>query len=341
VIHAGDSRIYKFSQGILEQLTRDHSLVQLLLDTEQISQEEAEHSQERNVVTQSLGGNVQENIVFAQMFTCGPGDSFLLCSDGLTEPVTSEGIASVMGLSVSPQEKANELVKLALLGGGPDNITVQIIALEPFPKTGVSVTGPGEGRKTLEIPAPKNEVLEKFGTPGKVFLVFLLGFLLGIGVSWAWGRLSTKGPEAIGPTLIHASPENLAPESLDHGEPPMPSGEKAVPGDSDPTKPTALEAPGDPLSDGLGEGKISATMPQKGGLAPTLAQSPPPQGTENLMDKEFPPPSHLPGRDTEQIYLPRHQTGGPLVLPLEAGEPPTEEAKGALNPPPEGNPPSD
>jgi protein phosphatase len=125
-IHAGDSRIYLYAGNILKQLTKDHSLVQLMEDMGEISHEEAKNFERRNVITQSLGGNISGASITPIVMDCYPGDQFLLCTDGLTEMVPDEEIQKVMASDFSPKEKAKILVDLALDAGGYDNVTVQI-----------------------------------------------------------------------------------------------------------------------------------------------------------------------------------------------------------------------
>src|SRR3954454_1705543 len=93
--HVGDSRAYRFRDGTLEQLTKDHSLVAELERTGQISPEAAEHHPQRSIITRALG---PEPDVKVDTYTVPvrPGDVFLLCSDGLTSMVSDEDVADVL-----------------------------------------------------------------------------------------------------------------------------------------------------------------------------------------------------------------------------------------------------
>lgn len=116
----GDSRAYLLRGGELERVTRDQSYVQLLVDAGIMSESEAERSPRKNVVLQAMG---QERVrVVVSTVTLTPGDRLLLCSDGLTNVLADATIAKVARLEVD--HACEELVRLANLDGGPDNITV-------------------------------------------------------------------------------------------------------------------------------------------------------------------------------------------------------------------------
>jgi PPM family protein phosphatase len=122
--HVGDSRAYVFRDGVLEQVTDDHSLVAELVRGGKLSPEEAEHHPQRSVITRALGTDPDVDIdTFA--VDAEPGDVFLLCSDGLTDMVSDETIERVLGEHRDDLEAAvAELVRLANKAGGEDNITV-------------------------------------------------------------------------------------------------------------------------------------------------------------------------------------------------------------------------
>ena len=121
--HIGDSRCYRFRSAKLEQLTRDHSLLQEQLDAGMITPEQAAQSPHRNLVTRALG---IERSVDLEMHEHGAfvGDVYLLCSDGLSEMVTDSEISSVLLQNCDLSEKALLLVALANDNGGRDNISV-------------------------------------------------------------------------------------------------------------------------------------------------------------------------------------------------------------------------
>jgi PPM family protein phosphatase len=127
--HVGDSRAYRVHEGRLEQLTEDHSLVADLMRSGRLTAEEAEAHPQRSVITRALGTDPEVDV---DTFTveAGPGDVFLLCSDGLTSMVTDEEILDLIARSNSLEDAAKALVKAANRGGGEDNITVVLFTLE-------------------------------------------------------------------------------------------------------------------------------------------------------------------------------------------------------------------
>ena len=130
VVHAGDSRAYLFREGNIEQVTCDHTLVQLLVENGLITPEAAKTHARRNVVTNVVGGpqpGVHSEIHKVRL---QPGDIFLLCSDGLTEAVPDARIAEVLGRSTHSQALARDLIDAALAGGAPDNVTVIVARYE-------------------------------------------------------------------------------------------------------------------------------------------------------------------------------------------------------------------
>jgi len=126
ITHAGDSRAYLFRDGKLEQITNDHTLVQLMISGGVISAEDAKHHARRNVVTNVIGGPNEGVHAEIHKIRLMEGDILLLCSDGLTEPVEDDRIAEVLGSEPDPEAAAQRLIDLALENGGPDNITAVV-----------------------------------------------------------------------------------------------------------------------------------------------------------------------------------------------------------------------
>ncbi|SFM31323.1 protein phosphatase [Variovorax sp. OV329] len=133
--HIGDSRCYRLRGQNLEQLTRDHSLLQEQLDAGVITLEQAARSPIRNLVTRAVG---IERQVLLEMheYECRPGDLYLLCSDGLSEMVRDEDLFTVLLQDIELSQKATLLVSLANDNGGKDNISVVLAQA-----AGVSVPG--------------------------------------------------------------------------------------------------------------------------------------------------------------------------------------------------------
>ena len=126
--HVGDSRAYLFSQGTLQQITQDHSLVARLVELGQATPEEALTHAHRNVLYRAIGqaGSLEVD-TYMQPF---PGGScLLLCSDGLWGTVSDQEIADILGLAFSPQNALERLIALANQNGGSDNITAILVAM--------------------------------------------------------------------------------------------------------------------------------------------------------------------------------------------------------------------
>lgn len=131
LVHAGDSRAYVARGGGLEQITRDHTLVQLLVSGGQLSPEEAKRHRRRNIVTNVVGGPTPGVYAEFHKVRLEDGDVLLLCSDGLTEPVEHEVLAETLSAhGHDPEAAARRLVELALERGAPDNVTVVIARFE-------------------------------------------------------------------------------------------------------------------------------------------------------------------------------------------------------------------
>ncbi len=128
-VWCGDSRVYRLRAGELVQLSRDHSEVQDLIESGVLNKEEAKSWPRRNVVTRALGATDHAALDIVD----GPviaGDRFLLCTDGLTLHVEDAEIATALLGMKDPQQTCDELVALALVRGGADNVTVVLVACE-------------------------------------------------------------------------------------------------------------------------------------------------------------------------------------------------------------------
>ena len=122
VTWAGDSRVYRFRNGELEQLTRDHSQVQDLIDQGLVDPADAELHPMAHVITRAIGFDDPARLETRRL-SIRPGDRFLLCSDGLIRVVEEREIAEFMAMT-SPDKRAPALVDLTLERGAPDNVTV-------------------------------------------------------------------------------------------------------------------------------------------------------------------------------------------------------------------------
>lgn len=124
--HIGDSRAYRWREGLLEQITRDHSLLQEQIDAGIITPEQAAVSSNKNLVTRAVG--VEDTVLLeTHLHHTQPGDLILMCSDGLSDMVDDEDIASVLRTHDSLDEAVEALVQAANDAGGRDNISVILV----------------------------------------------------------------------------------------------------------------------------------------------------------------------------------------------------------------------
>ena len=123
MVHIGDSRGYLLRDGELAQITKDDTFVQTLVDEGRITAEEAHSHPQRSLIMQALTGHEVEPAL--TMREARMGDRYLLCSDGLSDPVSHETILEAMKIA-DVNECADRLIELALRGGGPDNVTVVV-----------------------------------------------------------------------------------------------------------------------------------------------------------------------------------------------------------------------
>ena len=135
VFNIGDSRVYSFRDGTLEQLTVDHSIVQELLDAGAITPEEAEVHPHSNVITRAVGFN-EDPVPDYFLFPIVAGSRLLVCSDGLTKELTEHGIRYYLGEGSSPLDAAQQLMDAALGNGGRDNVTVVVVDVLATPESG-------------------------------------------------------------------------------------------------------------------------------------------------------------------------------------------------------------
>lgn len=135
--HIGDSRCYRWRNGVLAQITRDHSLLQEQLDAGLITPEQASTSLNRNLVTRALG--VEDSVMLeVNEHRVEADDLYLMCSDGLSDMLDDGAIASLLADGASLAQKASRLVEHANAAGGRDNISVLLVqAGTGMPRRGI------------------------------------------------------------------------------------------------------------------------------------------------------------------------------------------------------------
>jgi serine/threonine protein phosphatase PrpC len=128
-IWAGDSRLYRYREGRLEQLTHDHSYVQELVERGELLPEQARHHPLSNRITRAIGADrqLQLDVIDGRL---EPGDLFLLCSDGLTGMVDDAAIAAALA-GAEPEVAAERLIAAALAAGGSDNVSAIVVRNAP------------------------------------------------------------------------------------------------------------------------------------------------------------------------------------------------------------------
>ena len=161
VANIGDSRIYLLSQGKFSQITEDHSLVEEMRREGKITEKEAESHPHRNIITRALGIDVEANVDCWEI-PLHKDDRFLLCTDGLSNEVSAVEIRHILEKVDSPQEAAEQLVRLANSNGGNDNTTVVIVDV----KEGEESTTPSTA-SPISVPTPHQTSSFSFSTTSR------------------------------------------------------------------------------------------------------------------------------------------------------------------------------
>ena len=168
--HVGDSRTYRLRGGCYEQLTFDHSLVWELTRSGKIDPSKIPAKIPKNIITRSLGPGSNPLVDLEGPFPLKKGDTFLLCSDGLSGQVADSEMAQILTL-LPPAQAAQTLVSLANLSGGPDNVTVTVVKVLGLPDP-ADLSGEKD-------PAAKREAIgpAAWGALAGTLGFFLLGIL--------------------------------------------------------------------------------------------------------------------------------------------------------------------
>ncbi len=141
--HVGDSRCYLLRDGLLSQITRDHTFVQSLVDEGRITAEQAEHHPQRSLLTRALDGRGEVDLDLS-VREARVGDRYLLCSDGLSGVVSGATMEETLAEHADPAAACAALVELALRGGGPDTLTcivADVVDVDEVPSAAPEVVG--------------------------------------------------------------------------------------------------------------------------------------------------------------------------------------------------------
>lgn len=168
--HVGDSRLYRFSGGALQCLTKDQTTVQQMVDKGEITPREAATHPRRNELTQALGADNEVEVeTSTEPIKPGAGDVFMLCTDGLWGTLTSDAMSLVLAQNLPARHKAEELVQAANDASGADNITVQLIDFQPVGAAGLPPVFPSfpNAANAFAKPTPvlENSMFENAETP--------------------------------------------------------------------------------------------------------------------------------------------------------------------------------
>lgn len=195
VAQVGDRRAYRFREGVVSQLTVDHSLVQELASLQNISISAANWSQHRNIVTRGLGLQDHVEVDLYELDDVAPGDTFLLSSDGFHDLLLPEEIATSLERSGDDLNAAcDEFIAMALERGGPDNITVVLARMPTEARTSSRLVFQGDSPLGEDTPeeAPRRQPLRR----GVLLpLVLCCTFLAGVLLTVAFQKATAVGPQ--------------------------------------------------------------------------------------------------------------------------------------------------
>jgi protein phosphatase len=164
--HIGDSRVYRFRDGELTQMTTDHTFVQRLVESGRITPEEAAVHPRRAVLMRVLGDVDASPEIDTAVFDTRPGDRWMLCSDGLSGYVSEDKMAQVLGTIRTAQGAADRLVKESLDHGAPDNVTVLLIDIDDSEgASGAAPTFVGSAAHPLTFGTEEEEVRKPIRLP--------------------------------------------------------------------------------------------------------------------------------------------------------------------------------
>ncbi len=158
IAHVGDSRAYLLHEGVLAQVTEDHSWVGEMIRRGDLTREQAARHPHRSVITKALGTDMVLDPDMLEL-TVTPGDRVLICSDGLTGMVGDETIARIMERGDDAQTTAQELVDAALQNGGEDNVTVIVVDVEASEQADAGKEGSWSDSRILIGPSDRRSTV--------------------------------------------------------------------------------------------------------------------------------------------------------------------------------------
>lgn len=205
--HVGDTRLYLLRDSTLVKITRDHSTVGYLEESGRLTEEAAMRHPKRNEINKALGFQLlideQSDFIETSESPFLPGDTLMLCSDGLTDMINNEAISAILNSDVALEEKGTQLIKAANDAGGNDNITVVIVQNKNKSQP-LEATRPQEKKQnhsTSNLPDIKAPISNPIHKPKKrngtiFFLIFLV---LGLGAlsGWLWFQKANQPPAVV------------------------------------------------------------------------------------------------------------------------------------------------
>ncbi len=324
-IHAGDSRVYRFSEGSLRQLGRDHSVVQDMLSAGLITEEQARVSP-RNVITQSLGGSLNPGYCRPEQVPYRRGDRFLLCTDGLWGMVEDSGIEALLRVSSDVRDNVSALLQAALEAGGRDNVTLQVVECLSGSETQSTARTEQPGRAAGQSRLPR------------LVLLLLLLFALAVAGGFAFAHFFSTTPEA--PASQRKAPSSVKPEEkageTGGQQQSKAAREQVLPAGKAEPSAGAADQPAEKTPENSSQGLEEQPRQPLPSVPDTLQQpqpateDKPPLEQSQTAVPDGPQPSPVqpaPAEETQQTQAPSGDGQPPKARPAAAGSPPMPEAR--------------
>ncbi|GAA6152653.1 PP2C family protein-serine/threonine phosphatase [Pseudoteredinibacter isoporae] len=184
----GDSRAYRWRNGELEQLSRDHSYVQSLIDAGQITPDQAREHPEKNIITQCLGAIEYDAIEVESLNSFWlPGDLIILCSDGLNDELHDSEIARILSQSDDTEQQLLDLENAALDSGGKDNISMVGVSYGDLKSQRTRPLNRSKRRNKSEVPDSLDfERAGRYSSTPVLAFILLSVVLIAASALWFW-----------------------------------------------------------------------------------------------------------------------------------------------------------